>query len=310
MRVAARRPWITAAVVTLGALAGACGGGSTNDGSDGAPPGDASAACACPGGAPMVAGRLRGTDLEELSGLAASRAHPGLIYGHADSGDRARVFVLDGTGNQVAELSVTGAAAVDWEDLAVTPCGAASCVIVADTGDNSRERDEVVLYRFVEPTAAPRGAGSVAAEALRVRYPGGARDVEAIAADGDTVLLISKEMSQAATAFAVTWPSTPTTTPVTATAIGTMDLIVITGADLFRGPCGARLLVRTYLAVWLFEGPEDATLADLLAAPRRTLVTPAEDQGEAIAWNVSGDAYWTASEGAQQDLHVARCQDP
>src|SRR5690606_12327811 len=47
--------------------------------------------------APMVLGSVDDARLAELSGLAASRRHPGLFYAHNDSGDVARVFVLDGS---------------------------------------------------------------------------------------------------------------------------------------------------------------------------------------------------------------------
>ena len=69
-------------------------------------PGDAGAADAAPDAAigpclefdgPIELGRLDDPSLDELSGMAASRRHPGLYYAHNDSGDGARIYVLDET---------------------------------------------------------------------------------------------------------------------------------------------------------------------------------------------------------------------
>src|SRR5437016_3618567 len=90
-------------------------GGSTIDAStfDAAPP-----SCAlCPSyGMPSARGPVPDA-LTELSGIAASRAQPGVYYAHNDSGDSPRIFALDGAGAELAQLCLAGATNVDWEDI-------------------------------------------------------------------------------------------------------------------------------------------------------------------------------------------------
>ena len=93
-------------------------------------------------GAPTSAGTLASPGLVETSGLAASRVHPNVLYAHNDSGDSARIFVVGTNGAAQGVVSVTGAPAVDWEDIAVGKCPSGSCVFVGDIGDNDKVRDE------------------------------------------------------------------------------------------------------------------------------------------------------------------------
>jgi hypothetical protein len=117
-------------------------------------------------------GRWRTTVLREVSGLAASAAHPGIFWAHNDSGDSARLFAVRATGEVVGEYAIDGAAAVDWEDIGVGPCadGGGSCVVIADVGDNPSTRASVDLYRVREPDVL-ESSGNLQSTRFRVRYP-------------------------------------------------------------------------------------------------------------------------------------------
>ena len=65
-------------------------------------------------GNPEVVGRLRVPALTELSGLAASRANPGALWAHNDSGDGPFFYCLRVSGAGCGTWRVAGAQAVDW----------------------------------------------------------------------------------------------------------------------------------------------------------------------------------------------------
>ena len=65
---------------------------------------------------------------------------------------------------------MTGAEAVDWEDLAPAVGGDHAGLWIADTGDNATGRASVQLYRVDEPGPTDT---SVAAQRIEVRYPDG-----------------------------------------------------------------------------------------------------------------------------------------
>lgn len=58
------------------------------------------------------------------------------------------LHALNSTDGKVLErMDVLGAVNHDWEDVAVGPCGADSCIYIADTGDKNSESARNVIYR-------------------------------------------------------------------------------------------------------------------------------------------------------------------
>lgn len=129
--------------------------------------------------------RLR--DLPEASGIAASRRTPGVYWAHNDSGAPV-LFALDQQGSLEGRVRVTGAKVDDWEDVAVGPCAAGSCLYIADIGDNDGRRDRITVYRVPEP--APGEAATAEAEAFDATYPDGAHDAEALFVTGESSVFI------------------------------------------------------------------------------------------------------------------------
>ncbi|WP_158893353.1 hypothetical protein [Amycolatopsis anabasis] len=121
--------------------------------------------------------------LAELSGLAMSARHPGVVYAHNDSGNPAEVFALDtATGAVRARLSVAGARNVDWEAIAVGADDAGRpALFLGDIGDNSGDRQQVTVYRVPEPEHL--ATGTVAATAFPVKFADGPRDAESMFID-------------------------------------------------------------------------------------------------------------------------------
>ncbi len=149
---------------------------------DAAPPG---AVCA-PDGAPQP---LDG-DLRESSGVAVSRAHAGIFWTHNDSGDPV-LFAVDERGRTAGRVRVAGASVEDWEDVTLAPCpGGGDCLFVADIGDNDARRASITVYRIPEP--APAASESAPAAAIRLRYPDGAHDAEAMFVLNGAIHVVTK----------------------------------------------------------------------------------------------------------------------
>ena len=116
-------------------------------------------------------------ELTEASGIAMSRRVPGRLWAHNDSGEPV-LFALDERGSVTGRIRLTGATVEDWEAIAVGPCGAGSCLYLADIGDNDAERKRVTIYRLPEPAGA---TGSVpVTDVFHATYPDGPHDAEAL----------------------------------------------------------------------------------------------------------------------------------
>lgn len=133
--------------------------------------------------------RITDDRVVESSGLAASRTRPDLVYTVNDSGDDARVLVVSvRDGAVVGEARLDGVEADDFEALAPAPGGR---LVVGDIGDNGADREHVELYVLDEPGT---GETTVTPRRVTLRYPGGARDAEALVVVGQSVFVVSKQL--------------------------------------------------------------------------------------------------------------------
>lgn len=240
-------------------------------------------------------------ELSESSGLAMSRRTPGVLWTHNDSGDEPVVYAVGAGGELRGAVRVAGAENRDWEDIAVGPCPAGSCLYVADTGDNEAKRDEVHVYRVPEPDP---GASVTAesAERLSMRYPGGPRDVEALfVLPSGELFVITKGRRKPVEVFRYPLPVRPGET-VELERVATLksaaqdEVLQVTGAD--ASPDGEWIAVRAYRALMLHRTEE--LLAGNAVPVYLTDLTPvAEAQGEAVALADDGTVV-LSSEGVKE----------
>jgi hypothetical protein len=275
---------------------------------------DAQAAACNVFGEQTIAGGIDSTEIGELSGLAASREHPGVLWAHNDSGDTARIFALGEDGAGLGTYTLPGVDATDWEDIAVGPGAApgASAIFIGDIGDNLLARnDGVLVHRVTEPADRPDGTDRTLAEpdTLVLQYPNGPADAEALIVDplsGDLVI-VTKDLLGNSRALTAAAADLVAGTPLTLTDAGAVTIdpslggslvglpsTMITAADVT--PDGRWVLVRTYQAVLAFERPDGEPLVAAFESTPCTVPSATEPQGEAIAVTSDGSAYLTASE--------------
>jgi hypothetical protein len=251
--------------------------------------------------------------LDEISGVVASRANPGLYYTHNDSGGKAAVYAIDRDGRIRMEIALDDAKNVDWEDIALAPGNTAGTfeICVADIGDNNAKRSELHIYRAAEPhldAAADRAKPvrmTVAPTRYTLRYADGPRNAEALVVhprSGDGYI-ITKRMDGVAEVYRIPapWPKDRT---IEMQRFGTLTFpqvapiqAIVTGADL--SPDGTQLVVRSYPCGWLWTIPPDAASVDFAALVRQMPVRielAAEPQGEAICFSSDGRCLLTISE--------------
>src|SRR5687768_11152758 len=130
---------------------------------------------------------MRLAGLPEASGLVVSRVTQGRLWAHNDSG-KPEIFAIDANGKVTGRVTLSGAKLQDWEAMAAVPCGSGACLYIADIGDNSAARSEIIIYRVPEPAKA---SGSAQVDGVfRASYPDGAHDAEALLAAPDGTLYV------------------------------------------------------------------------------------------------------------------------
>jgi 5'/3'-nucleotidase SurE len=260
--------------------------------------------------------------LAEVSGVAASRAHPPVLWVHNDSGGEPAVYAISPGGASLGAYPIEGATAIDWEDISIGPGPkrGTSYLYLGDIGDNTSSRDSIVVYRVAEPQTAPNGTGETlkGVEKFTLHYPSGAVDAESLVVDpkrGDLFVIDKSLLSAVGTVYRVPRRRLVDGADVTMRQVATFQLAtdgedgaglllgtLITGADV--SPDGSIVLVRTYRRVLAFARPKGRPLAAAFAVDACSAPQANERQGEALAFTADGKGYVTISEGEHAPIHA------
>ncbi len=259
-----------------------------------------------------LAGLVTNRQLTEISGLAASHAHDGVLWAHNDSGNPARLYAISRRGRLLASFKVIGAKNVDWEDIASFERNGRHYLLLADTGDNGGHRRDFVLYVFEEPATLEDGTLRPA-WSIHARWPDGPRDCEAVAVDATSgqILLISKKRVPPEL---FTLPlDDPHGAVLEARRVGRLagvpqassDLQAkdpklatlysqVTAADL--SPDRSTLAVLTYGSVLFYRRSEGQDWADAVAQLPEAHDVPPIPQAEALSWSAGGAGLYATGE--------------
>ena len=274
-------------------------------------------------GKPAVLATLEGGDVKESSGLAASRRNPGLFWTHNDSGGGPYLYAFDRAGRRRGVWLVEGAEARDWEDIAAGPGPepGRSYLYVGDTGDNGGRRAEVVVYRVAEPEVSAADAESSrkspgrteAAEAIRMKYPDGAHDAEALLVHPRTgdLYVVTKSVVGPAGVYRLAAPD------AASKGVGALKRVAevslpglfggfITGGDI--SPDGRRVVLCDYLGAYEFAAPDErggGFDAVWKQEPLAVDLGP-RAQGEAVCYGADGEAVYATSERSPVPLIEVR----
>ncbi len=270
----------------------------------------------------VLSATFKSPSVTESSGVVVSRARASVLWTHNDSGDGPYLYATDSAGNDHGAVRVSGAEAIDWEDLASGPCprGRGPCIYIADTGDNLERRKSVTLYAVPEPeppvAAADTQRVTAAASVVSLRYPDGAHDVEAIYVSprDSAVYLVSKGRGGSVVLYRVArtaWGG-GVERVVTAERLQTLPIApnrrlgrVVTGAAVRAD--GAVVAIRTYVEIYFFRPGPDGRLQ----ASRRPgcSIAGVDQTGEAIAFRDDSTLVLTseASRIGPGTIRAVRC---
>jgi hypothetical protein len=252
-----------------------------------------------PAAAPEPLCRVSDDRLVEISGLLADGDGYVVVNDGADEESGRKIFYLSRKCKVTRTVSYPSRPR-DTEDMAR---GADGTLWVGDIGDNGRERDSIALWRLAPGAKSPT--------LLRMSYPDGAHDAEALLVAGDgTPIVVTKDPLTAGVYVPEQRPDPAATVPLrragsfripvtgTANPYGFKGRLVVTGAA--TSPDGSRIVLRTYADAFEFEvgpgGSADAVVRAIDAGPPRTIALPDEPQGESIAYSADGTVLLSISE--------------
>lgn len=234
--------------------------------------------------------RITDPRITESSGLAASRAHPGVYWTHNDQ-DEPRIYGVDSrTGETVATITMRGVGEPrDMEAISVGPDGD---IYVGDIGDNLNGTwDHVWIYRFPEPKKL--ADATVDATQYTVKYADGPRDAEALMVHPTTgrVYIASKNEDGGGLYEGPEKLTTGGTN--TFTRIDEVPWVT----DGAFSPDGKELLLRSYFSARAYEWKNGRLGAD------HRVRAPVQGQSESVTYTLDGSALMFGTEGTRSQVN-------
>jgi len=198
-------------------------------------------------------------NLDENSGMAILDATSVWIIEDGKNPDN--IYEVDLHGKILREFEVKNAKNEDWEDLANDPEGN---IYIADLGNNTLKREELIVYKLPDPRIEP--GDKIDAEKIEVRYPGqngkhspnayARHDSEALFYRGGFLYIITKDRSRPFTGEAFIYKIPAKKGSYVAQRIGSFTpcgergVCEITAADI--SPDGKKIALLGYGTIWVF----------------------------------------------------------
>jgi len=264
----------------------------------------------------QLSGVILDTRLSDLSGLAASRVHPDVVWLLNDGGNPPDLYAVGNRGGVQATFRIAGVANTDWEDLAAFELHRRHYLLIADTGDNGGLRRTLQLHVVEEPRLLADGVLHPA-WSIAFRWPDGPRDCEAVAVDAarGEILLVSKRRRPPEVFVLPLQPTQPGLQ--VARRIGSLAGVPssqsranayqadrvrdqVTAADL--SPDGRTLAVLTYREVLLYPRRGGQSWTQALAGRPRVHPLTWLPQAEALGWSADGGSLYATGEHSPAPL--------
>jgi hypothetical protein len=248
--------------------------------------------------------KIQNNDINEASGIAASQSFPGYFWVHNDSGDKARLFLIDSLGNGRIEFEVTSTTNRDWEDIAIfkDPITNRSTIVVAEMGDNVAQHQEYSLLLIEEPKILPskKNTSLTVTKKINFTYPDGPRDAEALMIDPYTndIFIVSKREANVSL-YRIAFPYKLEETMITEKVL-TLPLTFITAGDISEN--GEEILIKNYDSIYYFSRKQNETVIQAMTKTPIVIPYVREPQGEAICFGHDGKSFYTVSEKTSMNI--------
>jgi hypothetical protein len=254
-------------------------------------------------------GKLKNKKLDEVSGLAASVANPGLFWVLNDSGNKPEIYLIDEETNIVQTYALKGVRNRDWEEIAVGPGPETGkqYIYVGEIGDNMAIHPYKYIYRFPEPVYASdedkETIDVTRFDTITFALSDERRDTEAFVVDPVTrdIYVIAKWKSPV-DVYQLRF-SDLAKNPAIAEHVGTLPISTVVAADFSRD--GTELLIKNYDKIFYWKRPVNTPVMKMLQKVAVEIPYEREPQGESIAWSADGDGFYTVSEQKKnEDVHL------
>ena len=255
-------------------------------------------------------GEIENSDINEASGICASKKNSNVLWLHNDSGDYNRIFAISLDGKHLGEYYLNNSKNRDWEDIAIGPgpIEGETYLYIGDIGDNLSIYDTKYIYRVIEPTInlnqIPIIDTLFTYDIISYQYENGRRDAETLMVDPWTkdIYIISKR-EENIQFYKLSYPQDLESRMI-AELVGEKNFYLdvderdmmhwITAGDISYD--GYDILIKSYIDIFYFSRYEGQSIMDAILKPNLVVEYTPEVQGEAVCWESNKHGYFTVSE--------------
>ena len=248
---------------------------------------------------PVKMGKLKSPKLTEVSGIVSSYANNSLFWVHNDSGDKANIYLIDSLADLKATVHLEGINVMDAEDIASLMIDGVPHLLLADMGNNLRNRDTLSLFLFKEPVLDKLNASYTVARKdileIRYRYQDKRRDAEALFVDPlDNMVYIISKRDFRSTLFSLSISDRARSAVQELFPLMQLPLTFATAADIRQD--GRYIAVKNLTSIFLWKRDENQDIISALKRPYVQVPYEIEPQGEAICFDRNKRCFYTISE--------------
>ena len=190
-------------------------------------------------------GQYTHPDIQESSGIVASRQFEGVYWTLNDSGNPAALYATKRNGELIQKIEINGSRNFDWEALGIDD---KNQLWIGEIGNNSRLRFDLKVVVVAEPDPFAETQAEVIAS-YPYRYPNENVDAEGLFIVEGIPYIVSKERERA---VLYRFPSLQADTKQVLERVGEFTgAKFVTGAGVSED--GTRLAVCTYDALWVYR---------------------------------------------------------
>ncbi len=270
--------------------------------------------------------------IDEASGLSMSSRVENRYWTHNDSKDfldstptEPLLYAVDAHGRVQGVLWVDGLKPHDWEAISAFRHKGGNYLVIGDLGDNRARRGRGIRLDVVEEPERMEGTiHRKPAWTLRLSYPDGPRDAEAMAVDAEEgmVYILSKRDErphlyraplhaprggQGALELLAELP--PFDAPLVTDEPSSLKVLPFTHqpTDMAFAPDLREAVVLTYAHVYMFKRAPGQAWQEALRGKPEVVDLPGARQYEGISYSRDGKAWLVVQEGEGSPvLHIAR----
>lgn len=248
---------------------------------------------------PRELGKLSNPAVEKSSGLAIGWENDDVLWTINSDDKQPMLFAMNKEGTHQGEFYLEGEA-IDWEDMASFRMERDNGIVIADIGDERRDRKSYTLYMLEEPELRKVKLGKrieLRAKEYKFTYESGPQHCASIGVDVKTgvILFVTQSSEPTATVFELKMPDRRTRGELTAKKVATIGIPTVTAMDI--SPDGTRAVLLTYGDAYEYTRGSDQTWAEALKGKPRIIRMPHRRKGESICFGQDGKTLYLTTKG-------------